>query len=111
MAKKRSPKNEAAAKKDATGPLPSVRDRIQGLLNELTDAELNILMYEIENPQEARSMKKLGRIAAARLKRPSAIKELAAMLIDYNIERHPRLESHYLTDKYRLQEYFYDYCM
>jgi hypothetical protein len=90
---------------------PSLRDRIQSLLNELTDAELNILMYEIENPQEKRSMKKLGRIAAARLKRPSAIKELTAMLIDYNIERHPRLETHYLTDKYHLQEYFYDYCM
>ena len=35
----------------------------------------------------------------------------ANMLIDYNIERHPRLETHYLTDKYHLQEFFYDYCM
>ena len=111
MAKKRSPENKAASNKDTTEQPPSVRDRIQGLLNELTDAELNILMYEVENPEEARSMNKLGRIAAARLKRPKAIKQLAAMLIDYNIERHPRLESHYLTDKYHLQEYFYDYCM
>jgi hypothetical protein len=123
MAKKRSPKiestqgkpvipkNEAASNNDTTGQPPSVIARIQALLNELTDAELNILLYEIENPQEARSMKKLGRIAAARLKRPNAIKELAAMLIDYNIERHPRFETHYLTDKYHLQQYFYDYCM
>ena len=68
-------------------------------------------MYEIENPKEKRSLEKLGRIASARLKRPKALKQLVAMLIDYNIERHPRLESHYLTDKYHLQEYFYDYCM
>ena len=82
------------------------------MLNELTDAELNILMYEIENPKETRSMEKLGRISSARLRRPKAIKELADMLIDYYIERHPGLESHYLTDKYHLPEYFfYDYCM
>ena len=105
MAKKRSPR------KEATGQLPSVQDRIQALLNELTDAELNILNYEIENPHEARSMEKLGRIASARLKRPSSIKQLAGMLMDYNIEKHPRLETHYLTDKYHLLEYFYEYCM
>ena len=111
MAKKRSPKKEAASNKDTTGQPPSVQDRIQARLNELTDAELNILLYEIENPHERHSMKKLGRIASARLKRPKAVKELTNMLIDYNIERHPRLEAHYLTDKYRLLEYFYDYCM
>jgi hypothetical protein len=111
MAKKRSPKNEAACEKDTTEQSPSVQDRIQALLNELTDAELNILIYEIENPHEARSVQKLGRIAAARLRRPKAIKQLAEMLIDYNIERHPRLETHYLTDKYHLLEYFYEYCI
>jgi hypothetical protein len=104
MAKKRSPKKEADQP-------PSVIARIQALLNELTDAELNILNYEIENRHETRSMETLGRIAAARLKRPSSIKQLAGMLIDYNIEKHPRLESHYLTDKYHLIEYFYEYCM
>jgi hypothetical protein len=104
MAKKPSPK------KKADQP-PSVIARIQALLNELTDAELNILNYEIENPHETRSMDKLGRIASGRLKRPSSIKQLAEMLIDYNIEEHPRLETHYLTDKYRLIEYFYEYCM
>ena len=88
-----------------------MRDRIQALLNELADSELNILLYEIENPHERRSMEKLGRIASARLKRPKAIKELTHMLIDYNIERHPRVETHYLTDKYHLLEYFYDHCM
>ncbi len=81
MAKKRSPKKESTQE----GP-SSVQDRIQVLLNELTDAELNILRYEIENPNERRSMEKLGRIASARLKRPKAIKELTNMLIDYNIE-------------------------
>ncbi len=111
MPKKRSPKQEASSKKDASEQPPSVQDRIQTLLNELTDAELNILLYEIENPHERRSMEKLGRIASARLKRPKAIKELTYMLIDYNIERHPRLENHYLTDKYRLLEYFYDHCI
>jgi hypothetical protein len=123
MAKKRIPKkeaspekppaptNEVASKKNQSGQLSSVQERIQALLNELTDAELNILIYEIENPHEPRSMPKLGRIAAARLKRPSSIRQLASMLIDYNIERHPRLETHYLTDKYRLLEYFYEYCM
>ena len=30
------------------------------------------------------------------------------MLIDYYIERNPRLETHYLTDKYHLLEYFYE---
>jgi hypothetical protein len=105
MAKKRSPKREPTQE----GP-PSVQDRIQALLNELTDAELNILLYEIENPHERRSMEKLGRNAAARLKRPKAIKELANMLVDYNIERNPKLETHYLTDKYHLLEYFYEYC-
>ena len=89
MAKKHSP----ATSKGSTEQPPSVRDRIQALLNELTDAELNILMYEIENPKETRSLEKLGRIASARLKRPKAIKQLVAMLIDYNIERHPRLET------------------
>ena len=109
MAKKRTPKIEKPViPKDQQ---PSVIARIQALLNELTDAELNILRYEIENPKETRSMEKLGRIASARLQRPRAIKELADMLIDYNIERHPRLETHYLTDKYHLQEYFYDYCI
>jgi hypothetical protein len=111
MAKKRSPKKEVSSKKDASEQAASVQDRIQALLNELTDAELNILLYEIENPHETRSMEKLGRIASARLKRPKAIKELTNMLIDYNIERHPRLETHYLTDKYHLLEYFYDHCM
>ena len=111
MAKKRSPKNETASKKDTTEQPPSVRDRIQALLDELADAELNILLYEIENPHETRSMEKLGRIAAARLKRRKAIRELTDMLIDYNIERHPRLETHYLTDKYHLLEYFYEYCI
>ena len=111
MAKKRSPKKEPASKKDATEQPPSVQDRIQALLNELTDAELNILLYEIENPHERRSMEKLGRIASARLKRPKAIKNLTNMLIDYNIERHPRLETHYLTDKYHLLEYVYEYCI
>jgi hypothetical protein len=111
MAKKHSPRNDATSHKDMAEQPPSVRDRIQAFLNDLTDAELNILLYEIENPHERRSMEKLGRIAAARLKRPKAIKELTDMLIDYNIERHPRLETHYLTDKYHLQEYFYDYCM
>jgi hypothetical protein len=111
MAKKRSPKKEATSYKDATEQLPSLRDRIQALLNELADAELNILIYEIENPKERRSMEKLGRIASARLKRTEAIKVLVDMLMDYNIERHPRLETHYLTDKYHLREYFYDYCM
>ena len=110
MAKKRSRKNETASK-DTTDQPPSVQDRIQVLLNELTDAELNILIYEIENPHEARSVQKLGRIAAARLRRPKAIKQLADMLIDYNIERHPKLETHYLTDKYHLLEYFYEYCI
>ena len=56
-------------------------------------------------------MEKLGRIASARLRRPSAIKHLTDMLIDYYIERNPRLETHYLTDKYHLLEYFYEYCM
>ena len=111
MAKKRTSKNEAASKKDTTEQPPSVQDRIQALLNELAYAELNILLYEIENPHERRSMEKLGRIASARLKRPKSIKELTDMLIDYNIERNPRLESHYLTDKYHLLEYFYDYCI
>jgi len=111
MAKKRSQKNEVVSEKGTTDQPPSVQDRIQTLLNELTDAELNILLYEIENPHERRSVEKLGRIASARLKRPKAIKELTNMLIDYNIERHPRLEAHYLTDKYHLLEYFYDYCM
>ncbi len=111
MAKKRSPTNQSASKKDMVEQPPSVRDRIQALLNELADAELNILIYEIENPQERRSMEKLGRIASARLRRPSAIKHLTDMLIDYYIERNPRLETHYLTDKYHLLEYFYEYCM
>ena len=111
MAKKRSPKKEAASQKETSEQPPSVPDRIQALLNELTDAELNILLYEIENPHEARSMEKLGRIASARLKRSKAIKELTNMLIDYNLERHPRLETHYLTDKYHLLEYFYEYCI
>ena len=106
MAKKRSLKKESTR----DGP-PSVQDRIQALLNELTDAELNILLYEIENPHETRSMEKLGRIAAARLNRPKAIKELTIMLIDYNIEQHPKLETHYLTDKYHLLEYIYEYCI
>ena len=106
MAKKRSPKKEATSDSP-----PSIQDRIQALLNELADAELNILLYEIENPHERRSMEKLGRIASAKLKRPKAIKELTNMLIDYNIERHPRLETHYLTDKYHLLEYFYDHCI
>lgn len=104
-------KNELAPKTNTTEPQSSVIARIQALLNELTDAELNILMYEIENPQEARSIRKLGRIASARLKRPKAIKELADMLIDYSIEQHPKLETHYLMDKYHLLEYFYDYCI
>ncbi len=107
MAKKRSPKNESTQEKEQP---PSVRDRIQALLNDLTDAELNILIYEIENPHERRSVEKLGRIASARLRRPSAIKQLTDMLIDYNIERHTRLETHYLIDKYHLLEYFYKYC-
>ena len=109
MAKKPSPKNESVSEKEAQPP--TVRERIEALLNELADAELNILMYEIDNPKERRSMDKLGRIAAARLKRPKAVKVLVDMLMDYNIERHPRLETHYLTDKYHLREYFYDYCM
>ena len=104
-------KSESASKKDTTEQRPSVRDRIQALLNELTDAELNILLYEIESPQGPRSMEKLGRIASARLKRPKAIKELTVMLIDYSIEQHPKLETHYLTDKYHLLEYFYDHCI
>ncbi len=111
MAKKRSAKKEVSSKKDAAEQPQSVKDRIQTLLNELTDAELNILLYEIENPHERRSVEKLGRIAAARLRRPSAIKQLTNMLIDYNVEQHPRLETHYLTDKYHLLEYFYDHCM
>jgi len=106
MAKKRSPMKKATQEQP-----PSVQDRIHALLNELTDAELNILLYEIENPHERRSMEKLGRIASARLKRPKAIKELTDMLIDYYIEPNPRLETHYLTDKYRLLEYFYEYSM
>jgi hypothetical protein len=106
MAKKRSPKKESTQEGS-----PSVQDRILALLNELTDAELNILLYEIENPHERRSMEKLGRIAAARLKRPKAINDLTNMLVDYNIERHPKLETHYLTDKYHLLEYFYEYCI
>jgi hypothetical protein len=116
MAKKRSP-NKTATQKEAVsamataGQTPSVRDRIYALLNELTDAELNILIYEIENPQEVRSIAKLGRIASTRLQRPRATKELVDMLLDYNIERHPKLETHYLTDKYHLLEYFYEYCM
>jgi hypothetical protein len=110
--KKRAiPRKDAASKRTATEPQPSVRDRIEGLLNELTDAELNILIYEITNPTEIRSMRKLGRIAAARLNRRKAIRELAEMLIDYHIEGHPKLETHYLTDKYHLREYFYDYCV
>jgi hypothetical protein len=111
MAKKRSPKNEAASKKDRIEQPPSIIVRIQALLNELTDAEMNILLYEIENPHERRSVEKLGRIASARLRRPSAIKQLTNMLIDYNIERNPKLETHYLTDKYHLLEYFYEYCI
>ena len=111
QAKPPVPKTEAVSKNNTTGQLPSVRDRIQALLNELTDAELNILIYEIENPQETRTMRKLGRIAAARLKRPKAIIELTEMLIDYSIEQHPKLETHYLTDKYHLVEYFYDHCI
>ena len=110
QAKPPVPKDEAVSKK-TTGQLPSVRDRIQALLNELTDAELNILIYEIENPHETRTMTKLGRIGAARLKRAKAIKELTEMLIDYSIEQHPKLETHYLTDKYHLVEYFYDHCI
>ncbi len=106
MAKKHSPTKESTQE----GP-PSVQDRIQALLNELSDAELNILLYEIENPHERRSMEKLGRISAARLKRPKAIKELTIMLIDYNIEQHPNLVTHYLTDKYHLLEYVYEYCI
>ena len=111
MAKKRSPKKESTDANDATEQTPSVRDRIQALLNELADAELNILLYEIENPHETRSLAKLGRIASAKLKRPKAIKELTDMLMDYNVEQHPKLETHYLMDKYHLQEYFYDYCI
>ncbi|MGD0900696.1 MAG: hypothetical protein ABR915_22925 [Thermoguttaceae bacterium] len=105
------PKNDTTAGRNTPDRQPGVRDRLEGLLNELTDAELNILMYEIENPGEIRSMNKLGRIAAARLDRQKAIRELAEMLIDYHIEQHPRLETHYLTDKYHLREYFYDYCI
>jgi len=105
------PKNEVASTKKSTEQQASVIDRIEALLNELTDAELNILIYEIEHPQETRTMRKLGRIASARLKRPKAIKELTEMLIDYAIEQHPKLETHYLTDKYRLVEYFYDHCI
>ena len=102
---------EDASKKDTTDQPPTVRDRIQTLLNELTDAELNIVIYEIENPHERRSVEKLGRIASARLRRPKAVKQLTEMLIDYYIERNPKLETHYLTDKYHLVEYFYEYCM
>ena len=112
-AKKRPPvanEKDVPAKKQVEQQ-PSVRDRIHSLLSELTDAELNILIYEIDNPHEVRSVSKLGRIAAARLNRPKAIQELAEMLIDYHIEQHPKMEDHYLTDKYHLQEYFYDYCM
>ena len=104
------PQDEAAAQKPAKQQ-PSVSTRIQALLNELTDAELNILLYEIENPRETRTMRKLGRIASARLKRPKALTELTEMLIDYSIEQHPKLETHYLTDKYHLVEYFYDHCI
>ena len=100
-----------ASRENTTEQQPSVVARIQALLNELTDAELNILIYEIANPHETRSMKKLGRIAAVRLNRPKAIRELAEMLIDYSIERHPKLETHYLRDKYHLLEYFYDHCI
>ena len=91
MAKKRSPKIDVTQEKVSKDDTTSVIARIQALLNELTDAELNILKYEIDNPQEPRSMEKLGRIASLRLKRKQTIKELSAMLIDYNIERHPRL--------------------
>ena len=80
MTKKRQAKIEPTQEKpliaENEAVATTVRDRIQALLNELTDAELNILIYEIENPQERRSMEKLGRIASARLKRPKAIKEL-----------------------------------
>ncbi|MGA2067556.1 MAG: hypothetical protein ABSG86_21490 [Thermoguttaceae bacterium] len=105
------PKSDAAATGNTTGQQLSVRDRIEGLLNELTDADLNILLYEIENPSETRSLRKLGRIAAAQLNRRKAIRELAEMLVDYHIEQHPKLETHYLTDKYHLREYFYDHCI
>ena len=47
MAKKFGPKRQSTQE----GP-PSVQDRIQTILNELTDAELNILLYEIENPYD-----------------------------------------------------------
>lgn len=110
MAKKPARRKRKTAENTAEQQ-PSVIARIHALLSELTDAELNILIYEIENPQEPRSMEKLGRIASARLKRPTAIKELAEMLIDYSIEQHPKLETHYLTDKYHLLEYFYDHCI
>jgi len=98
-------------KGNTPGQQPGVRDRIEGLLDELTDAELNILMYEIENPSEIRSLRKLARIAAAQLDRRNTIRELAEMLMDYHIEQHPNLETHYLTDKYHLREYFYEYCI
>ena len=86
------PQHDVAAKRNTTEQPSSVKDRIEGLLNELTDAEVNILMYEIENPTETRSIKKLARIAAPRLNREEAIRELAEMLIDYHLEQHPKLE-------------------
>ena len=45
---------------------PTVRHRIRELLNELSDAELNVLMYQVENSAEELSPRKLARVASAR---------------------------------------------
>jgi len=92
-------------------PQPTVRHRIRELLNELSDAELNVLMYQVENSAEELSPRKLARVASAPLNRPAAIDELEGMLIDYHIEQHPNLENVYLKDKSQLLSYFYDYVL
>ena len=61
------------------------------LLNEATDAELNMLLYG-RSPHERRSMEKVRRVASARLKQPKAV-WMTIMLVDYNIERHPKLST------------------
>lgn len=92
-------------------PQSTIRHRIRELLSELSDAELNVLLYQVENSAEELSPRKLARIASAPLNRPAAIDELEGMLIDYHIEEHPNLADVYLQDKSQLLDYFYDYVL
>jgi hypothetical protein len=102
---------EADAPEQQQEPQPAIRHRIRELLNELSDEELNVLMYQVENSAEKLSPRKLARVASAPLNRPAAIDELEGMLIDYHIEQHPNLANVYLKDKSQLRNYFYDYVL